>query len=311
MTVSPLQGITHACFGLSYLLAFGLEVGRLRWPAAGWRAAALTAGTAGLVAHTAYLALHQPTPAAPYWLLLVLAWVLALFYWCGTVRHARQAWAVFVLPVVIGLVGLSLALTAVAPDTPPLDLPGWLSGDRFWGVVHGTLILLAAIGVSVGFVASAMYLAQARRVRNKVNPARVVPLLSLERLEGMNRHAVNWAFPLLTAGLLVGSFLLRTDHDPGSWLSLKVLSTGGLWVVFLVLVYLRYAADVSGRRLAWLSILAFGLMLVALGAAHPFLRARNGELGTQNPDPRSGSAYCLHSGFRVPGSGFDGDRRSA
>jgi ABC-type uncharacterized transport system permease subunit len=309
MTVTPLQGITHACFGLSYLLAFGLEVARLLWPAAGWRAAALAAGAAGVVAHTAYLALHRPNPAAPYWLLLLLAWVLALFYLRGTVHYARQAWAVFVLPVVIGLVGLSLALTAAAPDTPPLDLPGWLSGDRFWGVVHGSLILLAAVGVSVAFLASVMYLAQARRVRHKVNPARVVPLLSLERLETMNRRAVNLAFPLLTAGLLVGSFLLRHDHDVDSWLSLKVLSTGGLWVVFLVLLYLRYAADVPGRRLAWLSIAAFGLLLVALGAAHPFARMRNADFGMRNQNQESADGYCLHSAFRNPHSAF-GDRRS-
>lgn len=271
MTVSPLQGITHACFGLSYLLAFGLELGRLLWPAAGWRAAALAAGLAGLFAHTAYLTLHQPTPAAPYGSLLLLAWVLALFYLYGTVHYARQAWAVFVLPVVIGLVGLALASAATAADPPPVDVPAWLAGDRFWGVVHGVLILLASVGVSLAFVTSVMYLAQARRLRQKVNPHRVVPLLSLERLESWGRWAVNLAFPLLTAGLLVGSLLTRHEHDPGGWLSVKVLSTAGLWVAFLVLVYLRYAAHVSGRRLAWLSIAAFGLLLVALAASHPFV----------------------------------------
>ncbi|MBX9580013.1 MAG: cytochrome c biogenesis protein [Gemmataceae bacterium] len=308
MTVSPLQGITHACFGLSYLLAFGLELARPAWPAAGWRAAALTAGAAGFVAHTLYLFIHHPTPAAPYGSLLWLAWVLALFYLGGTVRHAEQAWAVFVLPVVIGLVGLSLALTALSPDLPAFDLPGWLAGDRFWGVVHGSLILLAAIGVSVAFLASVMYLAQARRVRHKVNPARVVPLLSLERLETMNRRAVNLAFPLLTAGLLVGSFLLRHDHDVDSWLSLKVLSTGGLWVVFLVLLYLRYAADVSGRRLAWLSIAAFGLLLVALGAAHPFVQVRSAEFGIRIEDQAGRPGLDRDSAFRIPHSAIPGGR---
>jgi ABC-type uncharacterized transport system permease subunit len=265
MTVSPLQGITHACFGLSYLLAFGLELARLVRPAAGWRVAARVAGWAGVFAHTVYLVIQQPTPAAPYGSLLLLALVLALFY----VLSPKQAWAVFVLPVVIGLVGLSLAV-ATAPTAEP-QVPVWLSGDRFWGVVHGTLILLASVGVSVGFLASVMYLIQARRVRNKVNPARVVPLLSLERLENMNRHAVNWAFPLLTAGLLVGSLLLTHEHGSAeNWLSVKVLSTAGLWVVFAVLLYLRYATNVPGRRLAGLSVVAFGLMLVALAAAHPF-----------------------------------------
>jgi ABC-type uncharacterized transport system permease subunit len=118
-----------------------------------------------------------------------------------------------------------------------------------------------------------MYLVQARRLRNKVNPGRVVPMLSLERLEAMNRHALNLAFPLLTAGLLVGTLLLRQEHGSAeSWLSLKVLSTAGLWVVFLVLLYLRYGAHVPGRRLAGLSIAAFGLLLVALAASHPFVQ---------------------------------------
>jgi ABC-type transport system involved in cytochrome c biogenesis permease subunit len=271
MTVSPLQGITHACFGLSYLLAFALELMWLARPRPAWRVAALVCGFAGLFAHTAYLAFHQPSPATPDGSLLLLAWVLALFYLYGTVHHARQAWAVFVLPVVIGLVGLSFAFLAAAGGSPPLDLPGWVAGERFWAAAHGVLILLASVGISVGFLASVMYLVQARRLRNKVNPARVVPMLTLERLETMNRRAVNAAFPLLTAGLLVGTLLLR--HHPwaaDTWLSLKLVSTVGLWVVFLLLLYLRYAARVPGRRLAACSIAAFGLLLVALGTAHPF-----------------------------------------
>lgn len=271
MTVSPLQGVTHACFGLSYLVALLFELTRLSRPARAWRWAGLAFGAAGLFAHTVYITYHQPTPAAPYGSLLLLAWVLALFYLYGTLHYAKQAWAVFVLPVVILLVGLSLALVSSGAADPEFGVPAWLSGERFWGAVHGTLILLAAVGVSVGFLASVMYLVQARRLRRKVNPGRVVPMLSLERLENMNRRALNLAFPLLTAGLLVGSFLLRHGHDVGdNWLSLKVLSTGGLWVVFLVLVYLRYASSVPPRRLALLSIAAFGLLLVALGAAHPF-----------------------------------------
>jgi ABC-type uncharacterized transport system permease subunit len=272
MTVSPLQGITHACFGLSYLLAFVFELARLVWPAFGWRIAALGLGAAGVFAHTAYITFNQPTPAAPYGSLLLLAWALALFYLYGTVHHARQAWAVFVLPLVIALVGLSLALATTAHETAPVDVPAWLSGPRFWGAAHGTLLLLASVGVSVGFLASVMYLIQARRVRNKVNPARVVPMLSLERLETMNRRAVNISFPLLTVGLLVGSLLLSYDHGTTEeWVSLKVLSTAGLWVVFLVLLYLRYATNVPGRRLAAFSVAAFGLLLLALVASHPFV----------------------------------------
>lgn len=271
MTVSPLQGVTHACFALSYLCAFLLELARLSWPGKGWRVAGLAFGVAGVFAHTVYLLLNQPTPAAPYGSLLLLAWVLALFYIYGTVHHAKQAWAVFVLPVVIGLVGLSLVLVTAAPEVTKFTVPPWASGERFWGIVHGVLILLASVGVSVSFLASVMYLIQARRLRKKVAPGSVVPMLSLERLETMNRRALNLAFPMLTAGLLVGTLLLQHSHSLGeNWFSLKVLSTAGLWLVFLVLVYLRYGAHVPARRLALLSIVSFALLLVALVASHPF-----------------------------------------
>lgn len=271
MTVTPLQGVTHVCFGLSYLFAFLFEVGRIARPAPVWRWVGLVFGGVGFLTHTFYILLNQPTPAAPYGSLLLLAWVLAFFYLWGTVNHAKQAWGVFVLPVVILLVGMSYALVTAGEVSPEFGVPAWLSGERLWGAIHGTLILLAAVGVSVGFLTSVMYLVQASRMRRKMNPGKMVPLLSLERLEGMNRRALNLAFPLLTAGVLVGSILLRHGHDlSDNWLSLKVLSTAGLWVVFLVLVYLRYGANVPPRRLAWLSILAFVLMLVALVAAHPF-----------------------------------------
>jgi ABC-type transport system involved in cytochrome c biogenesis permease subunit len=222
-------------------------------------------------AHTVYLLYNQPTPAAPYGSLLLLAWVLALFYLWGTVHHAKQAWAVFVLPVVILLVGLSLLLVTASPDATRFTVPEWTAADRYWGAAHGMLILLASVGVSVGFLASVMYLIQARRLRRKVAPDSVVPMLSLERLEAMNRRALNWSFPMLTAGLLLGSVLLPQAYSFGdNWLSLKVLSTAGLWLVFLVLLYLRYGAHVPARRLALLSIVAFGLLLVALVASHPF-----------------------------------------
>lgn len=268
MTAILIQGIYHACFGLSYLVALLLELGRIARPATAWRVTGTGFGIAGFAAHTFYIAVHKPDPASPSGSLLLLSWVLAFFYLYGTWHHAKQAWAVFVLPVVILLVGLSYALFRGDPTNADF---AWISGERFWGAIHGTLILLATVGVSVGFLASLMYLVQARRLRKKLNPVKVVPLLSLEKLENMNRKAVNWAFPLLTAGLLVGTLLLRQYHGlTDNWLSAKVLSTAGLWLVFLVLMYLRYGTSVPARKLAWFSIVAFGLMLVALGTAHPF-----------------------------------------
>ncbi len=254
--------ISTSCFGASYLLAFGCELARLRWPSAALRWAALVWGGIGLFTHSVFLAVHHPSPAAAYGATLAVAWVLAVFSLYGSLHAPRRAWAVFILPMVLGLVALAAFAVSSADKTAVL-------GDKLWATVHGIFVLLAAVGVCVGCLASVMYLIQADRLRRKLPPLGRMNLLSLERLEAMSRRAVNLAFPLLTVGLLLGLILLPWPQLGDNWLNLKVLGTVGLWAVFGVLLYLRYAG-VSGRRLAWLTIAAFGLMLVVLLAAHPF-----------------------------------------
>jgi ABC-type transport system involved in cytochrome c biogenesis permease subunit len=267
------MGVTHFCFGLSYLFAFGLELAGQARPSRAVRVAGLAFGFAGLVAHTIFLAVHQPNPASAYGSLVLLAWVLAVFYLYGSLHHRHQAWGLFVLPVVLILSWLSFAFYRT-----PAEPGSWIDGEHVWGAVHGMLVLAAAVGITIGFLASVMYLVQARRLRRKRNPFGGVRLLSLERLETMNRRAINWAFPLLTAGLVLGAIRLPTADTSGvSWTDPKIISTVGLWVVGLVLVYLRYGAHLPPRRLALLTIASFGLMLVTLVAAHPFAAAEGGR----------------------------------
>jgi ABC-type uncharacterized transport system permease subunit len=268
-----LEGITRLCFGASYAVALGLELARLARPARLLRGLSLAFGAAGLFAHTAFLVLHRPTIQSQYGSLLFLAWVLAVFYLYGTVHHRRLAWAVFVLPLVIVLVVVAGYFEPGPGMTPPWsDRLAALTGEQFWPAVHGVLLLLAAVGISVGFLASVMYLVQARRLRAKVAPSSGVKLLSLERLEGMNRRAVNVAFPLLTVGLLVGVVLaLHRPTGVEVWTAGKVVGTAGLWLVFVVLLLLRYGLHSRGRHLAVGTIVAFAVLMATLAAAHPFL----------------------------------------
>jgi ABC-type transport system involved in cytochrome c biogenesis permease subunit len=263
-----LEGISRFCFAASYAVAFGLELVHLLRPRSVLRLSSIAFGAAGLLAQTLYLMVQRPPLSSQYGSLLFLAWVLAVFYLYGTLHHKRFAWAVFVLPLVLTLIGLA---DVFAPRTPSESPPAFLqsiAGERFWGAVHGSLILLAAVGVCVGFLASLMYLVQAYRLRAKVAPDHGLKLLSLERLEEMNRRAINAAFPLLTAGLLVGAVLMA-QRDPSDFAGLKVLGTAGLWLVFAVLLYLRYSRHLRGRPLAFGTVAAFLILLAALAATHP------------------------------------------
>jgi hypothetical protein len=68
-----------------------------------------------------------------------------------------------------------------------------------------------------------------------------------------------------------------TELTGASWRDPKIVGTVGLWVVALLLLYLRYRAHVPTRRLGWLTIAAFGVMLVTLVAAHPFAGGEGGR----------------------------------
>ena len=264
-----IERVTIFCFAASYGVALGLELWHLARPRPILRVVSLGFGAAGLFAQILFLAAGHVSLVSPAGSLLFLAVILAVFYLYGSVHHHKLAWGLFVLPVVLGLIGLAVAFRT--PETPREVEAGWF---RFWGLTHGVLVLMAAVGVSVGFLASVMYLVQSARLRAKVAPTQGMRMLSLERLEEMHRRAILAAFPLLTAGLLVGvAMQLHRGDLLDGWDSPKILSALGLWLVFAILLHLRYWANARGRQVALLTMVAFGLLLLSLAApVHPFVQ---------------------------------------
>ena len=265
--------VTAICFATSYAVAFLLELLQLVRPRPILRLLALVFGSAGLLAHTVYVyfVVKPLQLETAFGSLVFLAWVLAVFYLYGSLHHRRAAWGLFVLPLVLGLI--ALAEIFHHPASPGTPGPSWevfaLQGKDFWPVLHGILLFLAAIGICVGFVASVMYLVQVYRLRKKMMPGKGMRLLSLERLEAMNRRAILVAFPLLTAGLLVGLGLLLQSGESASGY-VRILSVVGLWLVFAILLYLRYRVHARGRQMALLTIVAFALLMFSLVSVHPF-----------------------------------------
>ena len=264
--------ISVFCFAASYACAFALEAWHLYRPRPILRIVSLGLGAAGLFAHAVYLihAVYFAVPSlpigSPTGSLFFLAMILAVFYFYGAMHHRRVTWGLFVLPVVLGLIGLGAALNE--STGPPVSSAGW---NYFWGVAHGTLLIFSAVGVCVGFIASVMYLVQLRRLQAKLPPGQA--MLSLERLEEMNRNAILASFPLLTAGLLAGLALqVQYSLDWQTLLSVRVLSVLGLWIVFAILLYLRYRVHVRGRQLALWTMFAFAILVLALVSPHSFVQ---------------------------------------
>ncbi|MCS7168636.1 MAG: cytochrome c biogenesis protein CcsA [Gemmatales bacterium] len=251
--------INVVCFTASYGLAWLAELGRLWKPDARWlRWLMVGFMAAGLLAHTLYLAARWTPTAGEARSLLWLAWIVAFLGLYGAMHYRRVAWCVFVLPVVLALIGLA-TLWPAAHGWPAITGPL----DRWLITAHVALLVLGGVGLCVSFVASVMYLLQARRLRHKQALGEGLRLLSLERLERMIRHGVAWAFPLWTAGVILGMFLLWQRRE-FSWLDAKVISGAVLVLVFVMLLDLRYRQHQRGRRFAWAAIMAFVMFLVAL-----------------------------------------------
>jgi ABC-type uncharacterized transport system permease subunit len=259
--------ISIFCFAASYAVALAIELVHLLSPRPVLRYISLGFGAAGLTAQLWYFLVHPVSLATPTGSLLILALILVIFYLYGSIHHHRLAWGLFVLPLILGLIGLAFLLQPAGGSS---DSEAYW--PRAWGIAHGILVLLAAVGVCVGFIASVMYFVQLYRLRAKVPPRQGMKLLSLERLESMNRRAILWAFPLLTAGLLTGVALQihRGDFGEG-WDSPRILGGVGLWVVFAILLYLRYGVHARGRQVAFLTMVAFAVLIyVLITPQHPF-----------------------------------------
>jgi ABC-type transport system involved in cytochrome c biogenesis permease subunit len=255
-------GIQIFCFAASYGVAWLMETLHALRPRKSLIIVATVFGTAGLLAQTLYLIAQRVALDSQPGTLLYLSWILAVFYLCGSIHHRRLAWGVFVLPVVLGLIGLS-AWRGLSSSPASAEV------DPVWRMVHVAFFVFAAVGVCVAFVASVMYLVQARRLRAKTLPGQGLRLLSLERLEMMNRMGINLAFPLLTVGVVIGLALLFQERGRiQGWTDPRIVSSILLWVVFAMVLYLRYGRHLGGRRVAQWTIVAFVFLLCTLLTSH-------------------------------------------
>ena len=288
-----IERLTLLCFAGTYGLALASDLARfvVRWHARWYVTVGLTA--LGWIVQTAYLANSSwqgdaELVTTPFGSLLILAWILAGIDLYLLVRSPRTAAAgLFVLPVVLGL---------VAAAAMGAKRSGWV-GDlatnspavTFWGVTHGLLLTAGSVFTCVATAAGLMYLVQSNRLKHKRPPRFGLALPSLEQSERLNRAAITAAFPLLTAGLIIGLILTVVGHRATGttirWTDPKVVSTLAMWVVFAVLLHARYRPEMRGRRVMLLSVLAFlflafslfGLELLRIPSAHGGPRSTRGE----------------------------------
>jgi ABC-type uncharacterized transport system permease subunit len=263
-----LSGVSVICFAASYAVALALELTRLLFRSGLRGAVMLGFAAAGLLAHTLFLyyratnAAGSPLSSKQDWY-LVAAWVLAGVYLYLAAYHQKTAFGVFLLPLVLGLIGVGyfLADSTPFPQQPAMEV---------WGIIHAVSLSLACVSLSVGFVAGLMYLGQERRLKHKVPPPRGLRLPSLEWLQRANSHAIVTSLLFLGVGILAGMVLNLLRLEPGvarlPWHDPFVLTTLGvfLWLLIAAGIVVFYRPARAGRKVAYLTLVSFVFLVLAL-----------------------------------------------
>jgi ABC-type uncharacterized transport system permease subunit len=138
-----------------------------------------------------------------------------------------------------------------------------------WLVAHIIALLLAYAALCFSLLASMLYLLQERRIKAKPKPKKngswsllewLPPLDTLERIA----HAtLEFGFPCMTVGLVIGAVLAQETAQGDAYLrDPKVLASVAMWGVYVLLLLIRRGAGLRGRRAAYVS----GAVLVVMMA---------------------------------------------
>jgi ABC-type uncharacterized transport system permease subunit len=264
-----LFGITIWCFATSYAVALALEISRFFFRSGVRGAIMLAFGGMGLALHSVFLASRavQATGSplsSKEDFFLVAAWVLALTYLYLTAYHPKTAFGAFLLPLVLGLIGVG---GAMSHSEPFAEEPA----SRVWGAIHGTSVLMAIVAVVIGFAAGLLYLRQAHRLKTRMPTAHGIRLPSLEWLQRTNSRAIVISMLMLGVGILSGSILnaIHRERQAGRvpWNDPFILGATALfgWLLLTTIVGRLYRPAREGHRVAYLTVVSFLFLVIALG----------------------------------------------
>jgi ABC-type uncharacterized transport system permease subunit len=173
---------------------------------------------------------------------------------------------IFVLPITFFII--------LVPSLGPERYTFPSQGVRLsWLYAHIAALQAAFVALGFSLLASILYLVQERRLKTKLKPGEdsgwlpldwLPPLDTLERIA----HAtLEFGFPCMTVGLVIGSVLAQASPLGGSYfLDPKVIASFILWIVYVTLLFVRRSAGLRGLKAVYLAGAVFLVMLAVIAA---------------------------------------------
>ena len=181
-------------------------------------------------------------------------------------RYRTEAMIAFISPFVL-ILSLGAAVTELPSPGEASELPWWM------GLTHGAAIFLAYACFATSFAAGATYLLQEASLRGVQFPQLIWRLPSLESSERIGFVAATAGVVLLTISVASGMVWQRSSGSLGEgWYRDPTVISGILtWGLYALLVVIRLAGWVRGRRLALAYVGAFTVVIVTfVGSAFIF-----------------------------------------
>jgi ABC-type uncharacterized transport system permease subunit len=186
-------------------------------------------------------------------LLIVTAFLLI---W---LRYRTISFGVFALPLAFLLV----LVPAIGADK--YTFPSQMVRNG-WIVAHVTLLLAAYAALIFSLLSSLLYLVQERRLKDKQSPGFLEWLPPLDTMDQIAKTTLIFGFHCMTGGLLIGSLIAQEHMGAAYFLDPKVLLSFVMWVLYLVILFVRRSTGLRGRRAVYLSSAVFLVMLCVWAA---------------------------------------------
>ena len=216
---------------------------------------ALSAWTLQLVGMIEMLTAHHHwIPTGAHEAQTALALLVTLIFLIVWFVYRTLSFAVFALP-------LSLLLTIIPAIS---DQPYTFSSDHIrsgWIFAHVSLLLAADVALFFSVLASLLYQVEERRLKSKRSGGLIGWLPPLDTMERISQTMLIAGFVCMTGGLFAGSLVAQERFGPSYFADPKILMAFALWVLYVLMIYIRRSTGFRGMRALFLSSFIFIAMI--------------------------------------------------
>ncbi|MBW7898631.1 Cytochrome c biogenesis protein CcsA [Candidatus Brocadiaceae bacterium B188] len=202
---------------------------------------------------------------------VLLIWCILFVYINLDYLYKLPSLDTFLVPVVT-----ALSIWALTFDGGNLLIT--VSLQNFWLIAHIIPIFIGYAAFTISFSLSIMYLTQQRQLKLKLFGPLFTKLPSLAEIDRLMWKTISFGFPLLTLGLVFGTFWVKTQNILGEqwYLDYKVVMGLATWLIYAALLHMRLVSSFHGTKIACLTIAGFCLVLFTfigtffMGSKHAF-----------------------------------------